>query len=355
GLGGMETPHGPVPTPAFMPVGTLATVKAMTPEEVAATGAAMILANTYHLHLRPGEDVVAAAGGIHRFTHWPGPILTDSGGFQVFSLARLRRIDDDGVDFRSHVDGSLHRLTPEGVVHIQEALGADIIMPLDECVAFPCDWDAAAAAVRRTSLWARRSVLAKRRPDQALFGIVQGAVDPDLRRRSAAELVELALPGYAVGGLSVGEPKDVMYAVLDLVLPLLPQDRPRYVMGLGAPDDILEAVWRGADLFDSVLPTRLGRNGLALTAGGRVALRNAAWKRDFRPIQEGCDCYACRHFTRAYVRHLLKAGEILGARLVTWHNLHFLQRWMEEIRRAIAEGTLAEHRRRVRESGVRLF
>jgi queuine tRNA-ribosyltransferase len=344
--GRLHTPHGAVPTPVFMPVGTQATVKGMTPEELAEAGSRIVLANTYHLWLRPGEDVIAEAGGLHRFMGWDGPILTDSGGFQAWSLGALRRVDADGFTFRSHLDGSGRRLTPEDAVRIQERLGSDIAMCLDQCTGHPTPRDEAEAAAERTLRWAERCRRAHARGDQALFAIVQGGAYEDLRRASARALVDLGFPGYAVGSLSVGEPPDVMAAMLDATVPLLPPDRPRYLMGVGTPDLILEAVWRGVDMFDCVLPTRVARNGTALVVGGagRMVLRNARYARDFRPLAEDCDCYACRRYTRAYVRHLVKAGEMLGARLLTVHNLRVLHRFVEDLRAAIGAGDLAAFR-----------
>ncbi|MCR4420164.1 MAG: tRNA guanosine(34) transglycosylase Tgt [Clostridia bacterium] len=340
-LGRLHTPHGVVDTPAFMPVGTQATVKAMTPAELEALGARLLLSNTYHLYLRPGPEVVADAGGLHRFMGWSRALLTDSGGFQVFSLSGLRRVTDEGVVFRSHLDGSSHFFTPEKAVEVQMLLGADIAMAFDQCVPYPVEHAEAQEAVERTTAWAARCLRAHRRRDQALFGIVQGATYPDLRRRSAEEIVGLDFPGYAVGGLSVGEPKPLMYEILDLTVPLLPADRPRYLMGVGSPDCLVEGVALGVDLFDCVLPTRMARNGSVLTRTGKLVLRNAAYARDYRPLEEGCGCYACRHFSRAYIRHLLKAGEILGVRLTTIHNLYFTLTLMERARRAIAEGTFS--------------
>lgn len=340
----LSTPHGEVPTPAFMPVGTVGAVRTMAPQEVAAAGGRMILANTYHLYLRPGPEVVAGVGGLHRFMGWEGPILTDSGGFQVFSLASLRRLTADGVVFRSHIDGSEHFLSPERVAEIQEALGSDVAMPLDVCPPYPASYGDVEEAVRLTDAWARRSLAAHRRPDQALFGIVQGGVHPELRQRSAAGLLELDLPGYAVGGLSVGEPPELLAATLAATIPLLPADRPRYLMGVGSPDLLLDAVCNGVDLFDCVMPTRMARTGTVWTEGGRLNLRKAAFARDFGPLEEGCDCYACRNFTRAYVRHLIKEGETFGLRLCTWHNLRFVMRFMEAMRSAILEGRLAAFR-----------
>lgn len=348
----MVTPRGTVETPAFMPVGTMAAVKTLTPGELWSLGARMILANTYHLYLRPGDELIRAAGGIHRFMAWPGPVLTDSGGFQVFSLAALSRVDEGGVTFRSHLDGSRHRFTPELVMAIQANLGSDVAMPLDVCPPYPAAYADVAEAVRLTGAWAERSAAA-RRSDQALFGIVQGGVHADLRERSARALVALDLPGYAVGGLSVGEPKDALAAVLDFTIPLLPADRPRYLMGVGSPDLLLEAVWRGVDLFDCVMPTRMARTGTVWTSGGRLVVRNAAYARDFRPLDEDCACSVCRTYTRAYIRHLLKCGEVLGLRLCTLHNLHFVFRFMDGIRQAIRAGRLADFRRRFHERAAR--
>lgn len=336
-LGTFTTPHGVIPLPAFAPVGTQATVKTLTPDELRAIGIEIVLANTYHLYLRPGADVIAELGGLHRFMGWDGPILTDSGGFQVFSLAHMRKLDEDGVTFRSHIDGSLHRFTPETVVRVQELLGADIIMPLDVCP-IPDRREEVKEAVRLTNKWAVRAREAHTRKDQALFGIVQGGIFPDLRRQAAEFLVELDFPGYAIGGLSVGETKEQMYATLEETVPHLPPDRPRYLMGVGAPEDILEAVARGIDLFDCVLPTRVARNGGLLTHEGRLNIRNARYARDPNPIEPGCTCYTCQHFSRAYLRHLFKAEEILGLRLATIHNLHFMQQLMVRIRQSIREG-----------------
>ena len=340
-LGVFTTPHGDISLPAFAPVGTQATVKTLTPDELHMIGVDLILSNTYHLYLRPGADVIAELGGLHRFMGWDGPILTDSGGFQVFSLAHMRRVDPDGVTFRSHIDGSLHRFTPEVVIHTQELLGSDIIMPLDICPP-PDDREAVEEAVRLTNRWAVRAREAHTRPDQALFGIVQGGIFPDLRREAAEFLVDLDFPGYAIGGLSVGETKEQMYATLEETIPHLPADRPRYLMGVGTPEDILEAVARGVDLFDCVLPTRVARNGGLLTHEGRINIRNARYARDPNPIEPGCTCYTCQRFSRAYLRHLFKAGEILGLRLATLHNLHFMQQLMQRIRESIREGRFHE-------------
>ncbi len=335
--GVMHTPHGDIPTPVFCPVGTQATVKALSPRELEELGAPLILANTYHLYLRPGVDLIARLGGLHQFMHWDRPILTDSGGFQVFSLQELRTVDDNGVTFRSHIDGSEHRFTPKLVVEMQEQLGSDIAMVLDEC-AVPFDYDYNLAATRRTHLWAERCLRAHTRAEQALFGIVQGGIFEDLRTESARILTSLDFPGYAIGGLSVGETKEDTHRILDHLLPLLPTDRPRYLMGVGSPEDLLECVARGVDLFDCVLPTRLARNGAVFTLDGRLNLRNASNSEDARPIQEGCACYACQNFSRAYLRHLIMSKEILGLRLTTVHNLHFILGLMRDIRQSVLDG-----------------
>jgi queuine tRNA-ribosyltransferase len=340
--GVLRTAHGDVATPAFMPVGTAGTVKAMTPEGVAATGAEMILGNTYHLMLRPGAERVAALGGLHRFMNWPGPILTDSGGFQVMSLAALRTIDADGVSFRSHVDGARHRLTPERSVEIQRLLGSDVTMVLDECTPFPADASVAADSMRLSLRWAERSRAAfVARPGHALFGIVQGGVHDALRRESAEGLVAIGFDGYAVGGLAVGEGQAEMFRVLEATVPFLPADRPRYLMGVGKPADIVGAVARGIDMFDCVLPTRSGRTGQAFVPGGTLNLRNARHADDQAPIDPGCPCPACRSYSRAYLHHLVKTKEILGAMLLTAHNLTHYQRLMADLREAIAGGRLA--------------
>ncbi len=335
--GTFRTPHGPIHTPAFAPVGTQATVKALTPRQLDELGPQLILANTYHLYLRPGAEVIAELGGLHGFMGWEGPILTDSGGFQVFSLADRRVIDADGVTFRSHLDGSEHRFTPEKAVALQEQLGADIIMALDECPA-PYDRDYVEEATRRTHAWAERCVAAKRRDDQALFGIVQGGIFRDLRAESARFISGLEVAGVAIGGLSVGESKEEMYAVLDALEPHLPRERPRHLMGVGAPDDVVEAVVRGVDFFDCVLPTRLARNDAAMTRQGRMNMRNAPYADDPRPIDPHCTCYTCQHFSRAYLRHLIVAGEMLSATLLSLHNLHTLIELTEDLRRAILAG-----------------
>jgi len=343
-LGKFDTPHGIVETPVFMPVGTQATVKAITPEELRELNAEIILSNTYHLYLRPGADLVREAGGLHRFMNWDRPVLTDSGGFQVFSLGPLRKVSEDGVTFKSHHDGSTHFMSPEKATEVQMALGADIIMAFDECAPYPSDWEYTQAALERTTRWAARCKEAHRRGDQALFGIVQGGMFRDLRERSAGELVDLNFPGYGIGGLSVGEPKPLMYEVLDYTVPLLPRHKPRYLMGVGSPDCLIEGVIRGVDMFDCVLPTRIARNGTVMTSGGRLVIRNADNARDFRPLDEECSCYTCRNYSRAYIRHLFKADEILGLRLTTIHNLYFLLSLMKKIREAITKDSLPEFR-----------
>jgi queuine tRNA-ribosyltransferase len=338
-LGRVHTPHGPFDTPAFMPVGTQGTIKGVLPDHVAATGSQCILANTYHLMLRPGEKVVADLGDLHRFMAWPGPILTDSGGFQVFSLADLNKITDDGVTFRSHIDGAVVHLTPARSMQVQNDLGADIIMAFDECPPADAPLEYHLTAVERTLRWASLCIEAHARPDrQALFGIVQGGTNPALRQRCADELIRMDFPGYAIGGLAVGEGFEAMQGVLNLVTPLLPADKPRYLMGVGYPRDIVAAVRQGVDMFDCVLPTRNGRNAYAFTASGAIRLRNAQFQRDTGPIEAGCDCYACAHFTRGAIRHYFFASEMLGPVLVSVHNIRFYQRFMADIRRAIAGG-----------------
>lgn len=344
-LGRLHTPHGTVDTPVFMPVGTLATVKAMSPEELAEMGAHIILSNTYHLLLRPGHDVVKQGGGLHRFMNWGRTILTDSGGFQVFSLSAIRAITEEGVAFRSHISGEPLFLSPEKSIEVQNALGADIIMAFDECPPYPADKSYVEDSLERTTRWAERCLKAHTRPDeQALFGIVQGGMYKDLRERSARDLISLGFPGYAVGGLSVGEPKAMMYEALEWTTPLLPAGKPRYLMGVGSPDALIEGVIRGIDMFDCVLPTRIARNGTTMTSEGRLVVRNAKFARDFRPLDPACDCYTCRHYTRAYIRHLIKSGEILGIRLTTYHNLYFLLRLMENVRKAIQDDCLQDFR-----------
>ncbi len=341
--GRLITAHGTVETPAFMPVGTAATVKAMRPEDVASTGAEIILANTYHLMLRPGAERIAALGGLHRFMNWPGPILTDSGGYQVMLLAKLRAIDEQGVTFRSHLDGARYTLTPERSIEIQHLLGADITMAFDECTPFPAAEDDAGRSMALSMRWAQRSKAAyQRRPGHALFGIVQGSIYPALRQRSAAALVEIGFDGYAVGGLAVGEGQERMFAVLDETVPALPADRPRYLMGVGKPADLIGAVRRGIDLFDCVLPTRSGRTAQAFTRRGTVNLRNARHTEDPRPLDADCACRACRHYSRAYLHHLVRAQEILAPMLLTEHNLRYYADLMAELRGAIAKGGLED-------------
>ena len=344
-LGVVHTPHGDIPTPMYMPVGTLATVKAMTPREMEEIGAKIILSNTYHLHLRPGEEIVKEAGGLHSFMAWPHPVLTDSGGFQVFSLAGLRKITEEGAAFRSHLDGSRRFISPEVSMDIQQALGSDIAMAFDVCSPYPCDHATAEAAMHRTHRWEERCKKHHTRADQALFGIVQGAFYADLRIESAKTLADMDFPGYGIGGLSVGEPKPIMYEMLEKIEPYMPKNKPRYLMGVGTPDCFLEGVLRGVDMFDCVLATRIARNGTAFTKYGRLVVRNAEYAHDFEPIEEGCDCYACQHFSRAYIRHLIKAEEITGARLISIHNLRFLIRMMEEIRQAILEDRFLDYRK----------
>ena len=341
--GRIATPRGTIETPAFMPVGTAATVKAMTPEAVRETGAEIVLANTYHLMLRPGAERIERLGGLHRFMNWPGPILTDSGGFQVMSLAPLREIDEDGVTFQSHIDGTRHRLTPERAVEIQVRLGSDIVMVFDECRPFPATEEEAARSMRLSMDWAARSKTAfADRPGRALFGIVQGGVYPELRAESADRLTAIGFDGYAVGGLAVGEGQETMFAVLEASVPHLPADRPRYLMGVGRPTDIVGSVRRGIDMFDCVLPTRSGRTGQAFTRSGTINLRNQRHADDPRPVTESCRCPACRSYSRAYLHHLVKARAILGAMLLTWHNLTFFQDLMREIREAVETDRLAD-------------
>jgi queuine tRNA-ribosyltransferase len=336
-----ETPHGQILTPIFAPVGTQATVKTLTPAQLESTGANLILANTYHLFLRPGADLISEMGGLHNFMHWDKPILTDSGGFQVFSLADMRKIDEDGVTFRSHIDGSKQRLTPEIAIQIQEKLGADIIMAFDECSS-PYDKDYSEKAMQRTHAWLRRCINAKEREDQALFGIVQGGIFPDLRRQSAEFISSIDLPGYAIGGLSVGETKNEMYGTIEIVNDILPENKPRYLMGVGTPEDLVYGVQRGIDIFDCVLATRLARHAAALTHSGRLNLMNSKYSRDPEPIEEGCGCYTCQTFSRAYIRHLIMAKETLSGTLISIHNIHMLQELMKNIRQSILENRFSE-------------
>ena len=347
-LGVLHTAHGPVETPAFMPVGTQATVKALEPRDLAEAKAQIILSNTYHLFLRPGMDIIAHAGGLHRFMGWEGPILTDSGGFQVFSLAKIRKLDECGARFSSHIDGHEFFMGPAESMEVQRILGSDIAMVFDECLPWPCDRARAEKSVETTLKWAQASKDAPHAEGQLVFGIVQGGEFADIRRHCAEELVKIGFPGYAIGGVSVGEPEETMYAAVEASVPYLPEDRPRYVMGLGVMHQMAECVARGIDMFDCVLPTRIARHGTAITRHGNVAIKAAKWAKDLGPVEEGCGCYCCRNFSRSYVRHLLAAGEILGVRLLTIHNVHRLLRFMEEMRAAIREGRFDEWRAMVR-------
>jgi queuine tRNA-ribosyltransferase len=342
-LGIVHTPHGSFETPVFMPVGTLATVKTMSPEDVKAMGAGIILSNTYHLWLRPGNEIVKEAGGLHKFMNWNRAILTDSGGFQVFSLSDLRKIEEEGVHFRNHMNGDKLFLSPEKAMHIQNDLGSDIMMAFDECPPYPATHEYMKKSVERTSRWAERCLEAHQRPhDQGLFGIVQGGEYEDLRKLSAQDLVSMDFPGYAVGGLSVGEPKDVMNRTLEFTTPWLPTDKPRYLMGVGSPDSLIDGAIRGIDMFDCVLPTRIARNGTLMTSEGRLVVKNAKFARDFGPLDPECDCYTCTNYSRAYIRHLIKCDETLGIRLTTYHNLYFLVKLMEDVRQAIREDRLGD-------------
>ena len=327
-----------------MPVGTQASVKGVSPAELKELGAGIILSNTYHLFLRPGMELVREAGGLHKFMNWDRAILTDSGGFQVFSLGDLRKITEEGVTFRSHIDGSRKFLSPEVSMQVQMALGSDIVMAFDECVPYPADYDYAKQSTERTTRWAQRCKDTMTSEQQGLFGIVQGGMYKDLRTRSVQELVAMDFPGYAVGGLSVGEPKELMYEMLEHTVSQLPQTKPRYLMGVGTPDCLVEGVLHGIDMFDCVFPTRVARNGTAMTWTGRLVMKNAEYTHDFRPIEEGCGCYACRHYTRAYIRHLVRANEIFGLRLLSLHNLYFLQSFMRELRQSILEDRFTEFR-----------
>ncbi|NLW46124.1 MAG: tRNA guanosine(34) transglycosylase Tgt [Firmicutes bacterium] len=344
-LGKLTTFYSQIETPVFMPVGTQGTVKAMTVDDLHQIGFKLILGNTYHLYLRPGVDIVATAGGLPAFCNWSESMLTDSGGFQVFSLSKLNKVTEEGVKFRSHLDGSAHLFTPEKVMEIEMGLGADIAMVFDVCLPYPSDYRAAKEAMERTNRWAERCLKAHNRPDQVLFGIVQGVTYRDLREESAKCLRSLDFPGYAIGGLSVGEPKPLMYETLEYTVPILPENKPRYLMGVGSPDTLWEGVERGIDMFDCVFPTRIARNGTALTSTGRVIIRDAKYARDFAPLDPNCKCKTCASYSRAYLRHLFKAGEILGSHLVTYHNLHFLYQVMENIREGIKTGTFQERKR----------
>jgi queuine tRNA-ribosyltransferase len=342
--GMLTTPHGKVPTPAFLPVGSQGTVKTLTPDELKLSGVGMILANTYHLYLRPGVETISKLGGLHKFMAWDGPILTDSGGFQVFSLGHLRRISDGGALFRSHIDGSEHFLTPELAIEIQEQLGADIIVVLDECPPYGDDFLSIQKAMERSHLWAEKCRRKHKKKGQTLFGIVHGGTFAELRRQSADFLTSLDFPGYAIGGLSLGEPKELMHSMLDETVPLLPEDKPRYLMGVGSPEDLVECVARGVDMFDSALPTRLGRNGAVFTRHRRYNVGNARFKQKKGPIDPDCDCYTCRTFSAAYLHHLFKAQELLAYRLATIHNVRFIMRLMRQMRCSILDGTFSSFR-----------
>ena len=344
--GVVHTPHGDIQTPVFMPVGTQATVKSMTPEELKEeVGAQIILSNTYHLYLRPGDELVKEAGGLHNFMRWDRPILTDCGGFQVFSLSDLRKITEEGVEFKSHLDGSKHLFTPEKVMQIKENLGSDIMMSFDECVEYPASYDYTKQSMERTTRWAKRCKEAHKTTEtQALFGIIQGGFYEDLRKQSAEDLIALDFPGYAIGGISVGEPKEEFLKMLYYTAPLMPEGKPRYLMGVGTPDYLIEAAVAGIDMCDCVLPTRIARNGTAMTWNGKVVVRNATYERDFTPLDPECDCYTCRNYTRAYIRHLVKTQEILGIRLLSIHNLRFLTKLMERVRIEIENDHLLEFR-----------
>jgi queuine tRNA-ribosyltransferase len=338
-LGELLTPHGTVPTPVFMPVGSQATVKAITPDQLNEIGIQMVLSNTYHLYLRPGVDIVRRMGGLHRFMDWDRAILTDSGGFQIFSLSRLREISDEGVKFRSHIDGSEHFISPQSAMQFQEDLGADVIMALDVCPAFQDSPEKVKEATERTHRWAEKCRAAHKRPDQALFGIVQGGFNPDWRCQSARFLASLDFPGYAIGGLSLGEPKELTRKMIDITTPLLPAEKPRYLMGVGSPEDILKGVEEGIDMFDSVLPTRVARNGALYTPEGRINIRNARWKDSAVPVDPTCNCYTCRHFSAAYLHHLFRAEELLAYTLATIHNLQFMHNFMVQVRESISLGS----------------
>jgi len=343
--GVLKTPHGVIHTPVFMPVGTLGTVKSLTPEDLEEIGVEIILGNTYHLYLRPGPELLAQFGGLHRFMHWQKPILTDSGGYQIYSLAHQRKIREEGATFRSHIDGSLHFLTPERVIEIQEIIGADIIMCFDECPPYPVDYAYAQKSLDLTLRWAKRCKQAKERRDQALFGIVQGSFFPDLRRKGAKALVEIGFDGYAIGGLSVGEPKEKMWEAIEISNEILPANQPRYAMGIGLPEDIVECVWRGVDMFDCVVPTRHARTGTLFTSFGRLVIRHARYAKDERPIDENCNCYVCRHYSRAYLRHLFMNKELLAYRLNSYHNIYYFINLMRQLREAILNGCLAQFRK----------
>ena len=342
----VHTPHGDIQTPVFMPVGTQATVKSMTPEELKEVGAQIILANTYHLFLRPGHELVKEAGGLHEFMHWDRPILTDSGGFQVFSLGALRTISEEGVEFRSHLDGSKQFLSPEKAMEVENALGADIIMAFDECCPYPSTYEYTKKSMERTTRWAKRCKEAhSRKEDQGLFGIIQGGFYKDLRKQSAEDLIKLDFPGYAIGGISVGEPKEEFLDILNYTAPLMPENKPRYLMGVGTPDYLVEAAIAGIDMCDCVIPTRLARHGTAFTSKGKIVVRNAIYERDFNPLDDECDCYTCKNYTRAYIRHLVKTNEILGIRLLSIHNIKFLTNLMDKVRIEIERDNLGSFRK----------
>ncbi len=345
-LGVLHTPHGDIETPTFMPVGTQASVKGISPDELRAMNAGIILSNTYHLYLRPGHELVREAGGLHKFMNWDRAILTDSGGFQIFSLSTLRKITEEGVHFNSHLDGSKHFISPEKAMEIENALGADIIMAFDECAPYPSTYEYTKKSMYMTTRWAERCMKAHTDTErQSLFGIVQGGMYADLRKISAKDLVSMDFPGYAIGGLSVGEPAPLMYEMLEETVPLLPDNKARYLMGVGTPDYLIEGAIRGIDMFDCVLPTRIGRNGTCMTSRGKVIVRDAVYARDFSPVDPECDCPACRDHTRAYIRHLIKAGEMYGLRLTTLHNLYFLINLMKQVRCAILSDSLLDFRR----------
>lgn len=341
-VGKLYTSHGVIDTPVFMPVGTQGTVKTFTPAELTEIGVSIMLSNVYHLYLRPGMDVIKKAGGLHKFINWDRPILTDSGGFQIFSLAKFRRITEEGVEFQSHIDGSVHFFTPEKVIEAQNILGSDIIMPLDECTPYPCDYDYACNSIGLTIKWLIQSVKIHKKMGQSLFGIVQGSVFPELRLQCIERFAELDLPGYAVGGLSVGEPVEQMHEIIAFTVPKLPEEKPRYLMGSGTPIDIIHSIEHGVDMFDCVLPTRNARTGTAFTSTGRLVIRNADCKEDFSPLDPECSCYTCKNYSRAYIRHLLNAEEILGLRLVSYHNVYFFIKLLENIRKAISEDRFQE-------------
>lgn len=344
-LGKIITAHGEIETPCFMPIGTHATVKGIMPSQLQEAGASIILSNAYHVFLRPGLEIISKAGGLHKFMSWDKPILTDSGGYQVFSLPLFRKVTDEGVEFQSHIDGMKHFFTPEEVVRIQSVLGSDIIMPLDECAHYPCPRDHAKIAMERTIIWAERSKKCLKQEHQALFAIIQGATYEDLRKESAKRLVEMGFDGFAIGGVSVGEPSNLIYNTIDFVADLMPQDKPRYVMGIGYPPDLIEAAERGIDMFDCVIPTRYGRNGTAFTSEGKIVIRNSPYADDFRPLDRECSCYCCKTFSRAYLRHLFNAKEMLGLMLLSSHNIYFFVNLMKKVRLAIAEDRLKEFKK----------